>query len=103
MSPKVETESLSKLKRKRGQFRHRAREAFVALKTRVEDLQSRDINAIEMWQIPILESEIQSVEVRVEAYADVHLEVQCASGDDPSISMCGFGIRPDLSREPHSD
>lgn len=84
MAPKVDPESLSKLKRKRGQLRFRARRAYTGLKSRVEDLASEDISSVELWQISSLESEVQAVEIRVEAYAEAHMEVQCLCGDDLS-------------------
>ncbi|XP_059097966.1 uncharacterized protein LOC131892196 [Tigriopus californicus] len=81
MDPKAEPESLQRLKRKRGQFRFRAREAFAALKSRVEVFRSVDVASVELWQIPCLEEELQSVETRVEAFSESHVKVQCAGGD----------------------
>ncbi|XP_059090344.1 uncharacterized protein LOC131886121 [Tigriopus californicus] len=66
---------MSKLKRRRGQHRFRTIQALEGLREHISEHENSDPNALELWMFDSLEGDIQSLETRIEAYSEAHLEV----------------------------
>lgn len=81
MPPKLQSDSidLSRLKRRRGQFRFLAVQAMEGLKARILEHEVVDSNTAESWMFTSLEEELRSLESRIVAYSDSHVEVQIHS------------------------
>eukprot|EP00094_Tigriopus_californicus_P010908 TCALIF_10523-PA protein Name:"Protein of unknown function" AED:0.36 eAED:0.43 QI:0/0/0/0.33/1/1/3/0/291 len=82
MAPKVEGETLSRLRRRRGQFRYKASASVQAVKANVATLKVMDAASWEAWQFSCLEDEIEALDRRVEAYAEAHVNVLCVDSND---------------------
>lgn len=94
MPPKIEPDSLEKLRRRRGQYRFKANEAFGAIQAHVRELQAVDPSTWEIWKIARLESEFTAVESRIDAYGEANLDVQCMG--DPKDEDEDTGVVRDL-------
>lgn len=78
MGPKPEMDSISKLRRRRGQFRFQAQESLATLTAAVVSEMALDASSWATWQIATLECELGDTRKCLEAYVEAHIDVQCA-------------------------